>query len=81
MEKIQAAESGYNLVNGSFEEGGTLVNANDVLWSKKLNKIFSGPAGTVAAGTNPLSSGFVDRSGELLGRNSTRLCYGLTSAR
>lgn len=61
-----AAESGYKLVTGSFEEGGTLVNANDVLWSKKLNKIFSGPTGTVAAGTNPASGGFVDRSGELL---------------
>lgn len=64
--KRSAAESGYNLVNGSFEEGGTLVNANDVLWSKKLNKIFSGPAGTVALGTNPLSGGFVDRSGDIL---------------
>lgn len=57
-----AAESGYNLVVGSFEDGGTLVNANDVLWSKKLNKIFSGPAGTVAAGTNPTTGGFVDAS-------------------
>lgn len=65
-ERSAAAESGYNLVAGSFEEGGTLVNANDVLWSKKLNKIFSGSAGTVAAGTNPTSGGFVDRSGELL---------------
>ena len=55
-----ADESGYKLVAGSFEEGGTLVNANDVLWSKKLNKIFSGPAGTVAAGTDPSSGGFVD---------------------
>lgn len=64
--KRSAAESGYNLVAGSFEEGGTLVNSNDVLWSKKLNKIFSGPAGTVAAGTDPTSGGFVDRSGELL---------------
>lgn len=61
--KRSAAESGYNLVAGSFEEGGTLVNSNDVLWSKKLNKIFSGPAGTVAAGTDPTSVGFVDRSG------------------
>lgn len=60
-----AAESGYNLVVGSFEEGGALVNTNDVLWSKKLNKIFSGPAGVVAAGTNPASGGFVDRSGAL----------------
>lgn len=58
-----AAESGYNIVAGSFEEGGTLINANDVLWSKKLNKIFSGPAGTVTAGTNPVSGGgFVDVS-------------------
>lgn len=60
-----AAESGYNLVAGSFEEGGTLVNANDVLWSKKLNKIFSGTAGTVAAGTNPASGGFVDVSNKV----------------
>lgn len=60
--KRSAAESGYNLVAGSFEEGGTLVNANDVLWSKKLNKIFTGPAGVVAAGTNPTSGGFVDKS-------------------
>lgn len=54
-----AAESGYKLVDGSFEEGGTLVNTNDVLWSKKLNKIFSGPAGPVSAGTNPATSGGV----------------------
>ena len=26
-----ASESGFNLVDGSFEVGGTLVNANDVL--------------------------------------------------
>lgn len=61
-----AAESGYKLVAGSFEEGGTLVNANDVLWSKKLNKIFSGTAGFVVAGTNPASGWFVDRSSELI---------------
>lgn len=54
-----AAESGYNLVLGSFEEGGTLVNTDDVLWSKRLNKIFSGPVGTVAAGTNPVVGGFI----------------------
>lgn len=60
-----AAESGYNLVAGSFEEGGTLVNVNDVLWSKKLNKIFSGTAGTVAAWTNPAGGGFVDVSDKI----------------
>ena len=57
------AEAGYNLVDGSFETGGTLVNVNDVLLQKSTGKAFSGPAGTVAAGTNPTSGGFVDQSG------------------
>lgn len=56
------AEAGYNLVDGSFEVGGTLVNSNDVLLQERTGKAFSGPAGTVAAGTNPVSGGFVDRS-------------------
>ncbi|MGL5395518.1 MAG: GDSL-type esterase/lipase family protein [Shewanella sp.] len=60
------AEAGYNLVDGSFEAGGTLVNSNDVLLQESTGKAFSGPAGTVAAGTNPASGGFVDRSGALL---------------
>ena len=54
-------EAGYNLVPGSFEAGGTLVNANDVLLHEASGKAFSGPAGTVAAGTDPASGGFVDR--------------------
>ncbi|ULG01847.1 hypothetical protein phiA047_0116 [Aeromonas phage phiA047] len=57
------AEAGFNLVDGSFEAGGTLVNANDVLLQERTGKAFSGPAGTVAAGTNPASGGFVDKSG------------------
>lgn len=56
------AEAGYTLVSGSFEAGGTLVNANDVLLQESTGKAFSGPAGTVAAGTNPASGGFVDIS-------------------
>lgn len=60
------AEAGYNLVDGSFEAGGTLVNANDVLLQERTGKAFSGPAGAVAAGTNPAIGGFVDRSSELL---------------
>lgn len=60
------AESGYNLVDGSFEAGGTLVNANDVLLQESTGKAFSGSAGPVAAGTDPTSGGFVDRSGDLL---------------
>lgn len=59
------AEVGYNLVDGSFEAGGTLVNAIDVLLQESTGKAFSGPAGTVAAGTDPTSGGFVDRSGAI----------------
>lgn len=57
------AEAGYNLVDGSFEAGGALVNANDVLLQERTGKAFSGPAGVVSAGTDPTSGGFVDRSG------------------
>lgn len=60
------AEAGYNLVDGSFEAGGTLVSANDVLLQERTGKAFSGPAGTVVAGTNPASGGFTDRSAALL---------------
>lgn len=56
------AEAGYNLVDGSFEAGGTLVNANDVLLQERTGKAFSGPAGAVAPGFNPTSGGFVDVS-------------------
>lgn len=59
------AEVGYNLVDGSFETGGVLVNANDVLLQERTGKAFSGPAGKVAAGTNPAIGGFVDRSGDI----------------
>ncbi len=59
------AAASYNLVDGSFETGGTLVNANDVLLHEASGKAFSGPAGVVAAGTNPASGGFVDRSNQL----------------
>ena len=61
------AEVGCNLVDGSFEAGGTLVNANDVLLQERTGKAFSGPAGTVAAGTNPSSGGFVDVSKSVYG--------------
>ena len=63
------AEAGYNLVDGSFEVGGTLVNANDVLLQERTGKAFSGPAGTVAAGTDPLSGGFTDVSSSRIYRN------------
>lgn len=60
------AEAGYNLVDGSFEAGGTLVNANDALLHEASGKAFSGPAGTVVAGADPTSGAFVDRSASLL---------------
>ena len=60
------AEAGYNLVDGSFEVGGVLVNANDVLLHEASGKAFTGPAGPVAAGTDPSSGGFTDRSSSLL---------------
>lgn len=49
------AEAGYNLVDGSFEAGGTLVNTNDVLLQERTGKAYKGPAGAVAPGTNPTS--------------------------
>lgn len=56
------AEAGYTLVDGSFEAGGTLVNANDVLLQERTSKAFTGPAGQVPAGNDPSSGGFVDAS-------------------
>lgn len=61
-------EAGYNLVSGSFEEGGTLNNQNDVLLHESSGKAFSGPAGVVPAGTNPASGGFVDKSNNVVFR-------------
>ncbi|MGL5328200.1 MAG: phage tailspike protein [Peptostreptococcaceae bacterium] len=60
------AEAGFNLVSGSFESGGKLVNHNDVLMQSGTGKAFSGPAGTVAAGTDPYSGAFTDESNSLL---------------
>lgn len=71
----QAAEAGYNLVAGSFEEGGSLVNAKDVLWYIAGNTYlnwFDGAAKTVTAGSTPATSGgvgagaWVDRTQDTL---------------
>lgn len=70
------ADAGYSLVDGSFEAGGTLVNADDVLLQERTGKAFSGPAGTVAAGTNPASGGFVDRSNSLVSSERVATKYG-----
>lgn len=68
------AEAGYNVV-GTFQAGFTYVNANDVGIDETTGKGFTGPAGPVAAGTDPASGGFVDRSAALL-----RLNLGITFA-
>lgn len=74
------AEANYNLVDGSFEAGGTLVNANDVLLQERTGKAFSGPAGVVAAGTDPASGGFVDVSNKLGVESAVTLHEGKASA-
>lgn len=73
------AEAGHNLVAGSFEAGGTLVNANDVLLQESTGKGFSGPAGTVAAGTNPASGGFVAVSSNAWRQGETSIPYQIYS--
>lgn len=58
--KGKAAEAGYNLVRGSFEEGGTLTGTSDVLWYQANGKYynwFDGSAKTVVAGSTPETSG------------------------
>lgn len=74
------AEADYNLVGGSFEAGGKLVNANDVLLQEYTGKAFSGPAGVVAAGTDPASGRFVDVSNKLGVKSAVTLHEGKASA-
>lgn len=59
-------EVGLNLVDGSFEKGGVLVSANDVLLHEATGKCYSGNPGTVTPGTLPTSGGFVDKSTSVL---------------
>lgn len=56
------AMAGYNLVSGSFDGGGELVNSNDVLLQELSGKAFSGPVGVVAPGTIPSAPGFIEVS-------------------
>lgn len=82
--KGKAAEAGYNLVRGSFEEGGTLTNTNDVLWYQTDGKYynwFDGSARTVIAGSTPASTSgvsstsWMDRSSVTV-RNSLAEVFG-----
>lgn len=55
------AEAGYNVV-GTFQAGFTYINANDVGIDETTGKGYTGPAGDVAAGTDPTSGVYIDRS-------------------
>lgn len=58
--KRLAAEAGYNLVDGSFEEGGVLNDLSDVLWYQQDGKYYSwgtDEAKTVPANSTPASTG------------------------
>lgn len=58
--KGKAAEAGYNLVRGSFEEGGTLTKTGDVLWYQANGRYYSWKGSlpnVVPAGSTPATSG------------------------
>lgn len=66
------AEVGYMLVAGSFEAGGVLGAATDVLLQEASGKAYSGSGPfpqIVTAGTDPSSGGFVARHAETLRAN------------
>jgi hypothetical protein len=63
------AEAGYNVV-GTFKDGFTYVNANDVGIDLATGKGYAGPAGPVAAGTDPAIGGFVDVSSVVASNNT-----------
>ena len=69
------AEAGYNLVDGSFESGGTLNSSIDVLLHSGSVKAYSGSGPypqVVAPNTNPTAGGYTDRSGILAGAGTIR---------
>ena len=64
------AAMGYNVV-GAFQGGFTYVDANDIGIDESTGKGYTGPAGYVAAGTDPTSGGFVDRSDDIVRKYKT----------
>lgn len=58
--KHQAAEAGFNLVDGSFEEGANISGWPDVVWCQTDGKYYQwhlNEAKTVAAGSTPETTG------------------------
>lgn len=67
--KRLAAELGYNLVTGSFEEGATLESSTECLWYKAENNIYIWKGTypkTVPDKSTPVTSGGVSSSGWVL---------------
>lgn len=67
--KRSYAEAGYNLVIGSFELGGILANAGDVLLHESSGIAYSGAGPfpqTVVAGADPSIGGFVAKNFDVL---------------
>ncbi|MGL4757398.1 MAG: hypothetical protein ACRCXB_34015 [Aeromonadaceae bacterium] len=72
-------EAGFNLVAGSFEVGGALVNSNDVILHEASGKVFSGLGPypqAVPAGTDPASTSFTDRSTSLIVSDRIKTKFG-----
>ncbi|BBS18781.1 phage tail protein [Aeromonas caviae] len=67
--KRSMAEAGYRVVEGSFDQGGTLTSPTDVLLHEKTGSGYSGEGPfpqTVGKGTDPSVGGYISRGGELL---------------
>ena len=69
--KRLAAEAGFNLVEGSFEEGAVISSWPDVVWYQADGKYYQwhlDEAKTVAVGSTPTNIGtdWIDKSGETL---------------
>ena len=77
-----AAEAGYNLVGGSFEEGATLNSSTDVVWWKASGKYYQWTGAfpkVVAAGATPATSGGIG-AGAWVDRTDVTLRGELASA-
>ena len=64
--KRLAAEAGFNLVDGSFEEGAVLTSSSDVAWHQTDDKYYAWSGAfpkTVAPGLDPtVTVGFIMRT-------------------
>lgn len=79
--KRLAAEAGFNLVDGSFEEGAVISGWPDVVWSQTDGKYYQwylDEAKTIAAGSTPMTAGGIG-AGAWVDRTDLTLRNELTS--